>query len=160
MAVAAANKNWLPRAFSLTGQLGLVTPSQSTSTASDDDNSPATKSPKSDAPINSLLLAAFLSIVYILIGDFRSLLTFNGLGEYTFFFFTVVGAIILSFREPDLQRPYKPPILVPAVFALVSGFVVVRGAVFAPIPAAVLLGLWVTGYAFYWLRMRYHGGEP
>jgi amino acid transporter len=128
--------------------------------SSDDDNSLPTKSPKSDAPVNSLLLAAFLSIVYILLGDFRSLLTFNGLGEYTFFFFTVVGAIILRFREPDLQRPYKPLILVPAVFALVSGFVVVRGAVFAPIPAAVLLGLWVTGYAFYWLRMRYLRGEP
>jgi amino acid transporter len=158
MAVAAANKNWLPRLFSLTGQLGPgAAPSQPD--PSSDNDSAGSKSATSDAPINALLLAAFLSIVYILFGDFRSLLTFNGLGEYTFFFLTVVGAVILRFREPGLQRPYKPPIVVPAVFALVSGFVVVRGAVFAPIPAAVLLCLWVIGYAFYWVRMRYISGE-
>jgi L-type amino acid transporter 9 len=63
-----------------------------------------------------------------------------------------VGAIVLRYREPDLPRPYKPFVLIPVTFALVSGFVVVRGAIFAPLQAVILLILWVIGAAFY--RMR------
>ena len=95
-----------------------------------------------------------LSALYILLGNFRALLTFNGLGEYSFFFLTVLGAIILRFKEPDLRRPYKPFILIPVIFAIVSGFVVVRGAVFAPVQAVILVVLWIIGIGFYWLRRR------
>jgi L-type amino acid transporter 9 len=95
-----------------------------------------------------------ISSAYILLGNMRILLTLNGLAEYTFFFLTVLGAIILRFREPELKRPVKPFILIPILFALVSGFVVVRGAVFAPIQAAILIGIWVAGAVFYLVRRR------
>lgn len=84
----------------------------------------------------------------------RILLTLNGLAEYAFFFLTVLGAIILRFREPNLHRPVKPFIVVPLLFAVISGFVVVRGAVFAPVQAAILLGVWAFGAAFYYVRKR------
>lgn len=78
------------------------------------------------------------------------------MAEYTFFFLTVVGDIVLRFREPDLARPYKPPIILPILFCVVSGFVVVRGAVFAPVQFAVLLGELILGvvwyYGFNWWR--------
>jgi L-type amino acid transporter 9 len=84
----------------------------------------------------------------------RILLTLNGLAEYAFFFLTVLGAIILRFREPELKRPVKPFILIPILFALISGFVVVRGAVFAPIQAVILIGIWTVGAGFYFVRKR------
>ncbi|KAK4167158.1 amino acid permease-domain-containing protein [Cladorrhinum sp. PSN259] len=140
MAVAAANQNWLPRPLSIVGRVAIK----------DNENLP----PSSDAPINAIILSTVLSALYILLGSFRALLTFNGLGEYTFFFLTVVGAIILRYREPHLERPYKPVVIIPGVFALVSGFVVVRGAAFAPVQALVLIGLWTLGVAFYWIRRR------
>ena len=84
----------------------------------------------------------------------RILLTLNGLAEYAFFFLTVLGAIVLRFREPDLKRPVKPFILIPVLFALISGFVVVRGAVFAPIQATILIGIWVIGAGLYFVRRR------
>ena len=83
----------------------------------------------------------------------RILLTLNGLAEYAFFFLTVLGAIILRFREPDLPRPVKPIILIAILFAVISGFVVVRGAVFAPMRAAILVGIWVIGVVFYSVRL-------
>lgn len=95
-----------------------------------------------------------ISSVYIFLGNMRILLTLNGLAEYTFFFLTVLGAIILRFREPELKRPVKPFVLIPVLFALVSGFVVVRGAVFAPIQAAILVGIWMVGAVFYYVRRR------
>ncbi|KAM0492268.1 hypothetical protein D7B24_003362 [Verticillium nonalfalfae] len=146
MAVAAANKSWFPRLFTYVGRVGLK-PSNSTE--------PAT----SDAPINAIILSAILAAVYILLGNFRALLTFNGLGEYTFFFLTVMGAIILRWREPGLERPYKPFVVVPVIFAIVSGFVVVRGAAFAPVQAGVLVGVWALGLAFYWAKKRWFNGR-
>ncbi|PYI35608.1 amino acid transporter [Aspergillus indologenus CBS 114.80] len=146
MVVAAANRNWLPQLLGVIGQLGR--PSHSNQTLG------------SDAPINAIVLSTILPIFYILFGNFRALLTFNGLGEYSFFFLTVVGAILLRFREPELERPYKPFLGIPIVFALVSGFVVTRGAVFAPFQAVILIVLWVIGAGFYLLRQRWlKGGQ-
>jgi solute carrier family 7 (L-type amino acid transporter), member 9/15 len=145
MTVAAANMNWLPRFFAIVGQVGAKSDPSA-------DSSGPTKSSKSDAPLNALLLSTILSTLYILFGNFRALLTFNGLGEYSFFFLTVLGAIVLRFREPNLHRPYKPLLLIPVIFAVVSGFVVVRGAAFAPVQAAVLVIVWVIGVGFYRTR--------
>ncbi|KAI3008914.1 hypothetical protein CBS147346_2349 [Aspergillus niger] len=139
MVVAAANSNWLP---SFLGRVGSVS-RQSASTA--------------DAPINAILFSTGCSIVYIFFGNFRALVTFNGLAEYTFFFLTMVGAIVLRVREPQLPRPYKPMICIPLIFALVSGCVVTRGAVFAPVQAMVLIGLWLMGLGFYSARRRWVG---
>lgn len=148
MAVAAANATWLPHLFAVVGKVGTKPSSDSSS----------------DAPLNALLLSSILSTLYILLGNFRALLTFNGLGEYSFFFLTVVGAIVLRFREPELERPYKPLLLIPITFAIVSGFVVVRGAVFAPVQTAVLFVLWILGVGFYqtkklWTKQGEEGQE-
>lgn len=147
MAVAAANMNWFPQIFSIVGQVGRR--SEGDAVEDSDDNAKATRS---DAPINAIILSTVISTVYILLGSFRVLLTFNGLGEYTFFFLTVLGAIVLRYREPSLERPYKPTVIIPVIFSLVSGFVVVRGAIFAPSQAAILLGLWALGLVFYTAR--------
>ncbi|KAH8811186.1 amino acid transporter [Xylogone sp. PMI_703] len=146
MTVAAANKNWLPSPFAIVGKLGMKLDKKNGSSLS----SPV--SSDSDAPLNALLLSTVLSALYIFFGSFRTLLTFNGLGEYSFFFLTVVGAIVLRFREPELYRPYKPPLVIPVVFALVSGFVFVRGAVFALVQSCALAVVWVVGVGFYQSR--------
>lgn len=163
MAVAAANMNWLPRIFATVGRIGLK-PKEEERNGGGQEEEEETESPnnaagppqttKSDAPINAIILSTILSALYILLGNFRALLTFNGLGEYSFFFLTVVGAIVLRFREPGLRRPYKPFVLVPAVFAVVSGFVVIRGAFFAPVLALVVIVVWVIGLVFYYARRR------
>ncbi|KAI1141988.1 amino acid transporter [Hypoxylon sp. FL0543] len=153
MAVAAANMNWFPRVFASVGHIGLKTRIEEGAVSPNTERDPL-NSTQSDAPINAIALSAVLSALYILLGNFRALLTFNGLGEYSFFFLTVLGAIVLRFREPELRRPYKPFILVPLAFALVSGFVVIRGAFFAPVLALVVIVVWIIGLGFYWVRKR------
>jgi amino acid transporter len=148
MTVAASNKTWLPRMFGVVGHIGLKPQPQPAS-------HPPSSSSKSDAPINAVILSIFITALYILFGSFRALLTLNGLGEYSFFFLTVLGAIILRYREPGLQRPYKPFVGFHVVFVVVSGFVVVRGAVFAPWQALVVVLVWVIGLVFYWTRRQW-----
>ncbi|GLA32890.1 hypothetical protein AnigIFM63326_001536 [Aspergillus niger] len=142
MIVAASKLDWFPRFLGVLGHVGMPP----------DPEPPSQSTPQSDAPINATIMATLLPIPYLLFGNFRALLTFNGLGEYSFFFLTVLGAILLRFRQPDLHRPYKPFIAIPLIFALVSGFVVVRGAVFAPLQAVILISVWIIGMGFYYLR--------
>lgn len=148
MTVAAANNNWLPRVLGSVGQVGTI---KVTKTASTDENAEDAMD-AGESPINALILNTVLSAIYILLGNMRILLTLNGLAEYAFFFLTVLGAIILRFREPDLLRPVKPFIATPIVFAIISGFVVIRGAVFAPVQAAILVGIWFAGAVLYFVR--------
>lgn len=152
MTVATANKTWLPGFLALVGQFRAKSDA-------DTDSSASPKSETSDAPLNALLLSNIFSSLYILFGNFRALLTFNGLGEYSFFFLTTLGAIVLRFREPDLHRPYKPLLLILAIFVLVSGFVVVRDAIFAPVQAVILLVVWVVGVGFYVALAAVDGGR-
>ncbi|KAH4347594.1 hypothetical protein HBH98_095460 [Parastagonospora nodorum] len=149
MTVAAANNQWIPQFLGSVGQIGTFKLTK----ASEQAESAEDAMDQGESPINALILNTVLSTIYILLGNMRILLTLNGLAEYAFFFLTVLGAIILRFREPSLPRPVKPFIAIPALFAIISGFVVVRGAVFAPIQAAVLVGIWVIGVVFYYVRL-------
>jgi L-type amino acid transporter 9 len=149
LTVAAAHNRYIPSLFSRVGRFRAQ--KKSPNHASNDGE-------KGGAPFNALILSTILTSLYILLGNFRALLTFDGMAEYTFFFLTVIGDIILRFREPDLARPYKPSIILPILFCIVSGFVVVRGAVFAPVQFAVLVGELIVGviwyYGFNWWRRR------
>ncbi|KAH7088844.1 amino acid/polyamine transporter I [Paraphoma chrysanthemicola] len=149
MTVAAANNNWIPRLLGSVGQVGTFKVTK----AAEEEDSAEDAMDKGESPINALILNTVLSAVYILLGNMRILLTLNGLAEYAFFFLTVLGAIILRSREPSLARPVRPFILIPIIFALISGFVVIRGAVFAPIQAAILVAIWLAGAIFYYSRL-------
>ncbi|KAL4804739.1 amino acid/polyamine transporter I [Aspergillus unguis] len=149
MIVAAANKTWLPESL---GRVGSITqPTESTTTNTDGSAAES----DSDAPLNALIFGTACSALYIIFGNFRALVTFNGLGEYSFFLLTMIGALVLRIREPKLHRPYKPFILIPVVFTLVCGFVVIRGAVFAPFQAGVLVAVWGVGVVWYVARRRW-----
>ncbi|KAF2866418.1 solute carrier family 7 protein [Massariosphaeria phaeospora] len=152
MTVAAANKAWIPNIFGTVGQVGPFKVSKSDTRNEDEDADEAMDG--GESPINALILSTLLSALYILFGNMRILLTLNGLAEYAFFFLTVLGAIILRWREPELHRPVKPFILIPILFAIISGFVVVRGAMFALVQAGILVAIWGIGVLYYLVRKR------
>ena len=90
-------------------------------------------------------LALVVTLVYILTGSFRALLTFVGMAEWVFYVSTVVGLLILRRREPQLERPYRPTIILPTTFVIVGTLVIIRSAMFAPIQSGVLATLLVVG---------------
>lgn len=100
------------------------------------------------------LLALVVTLIYILTGSFRALLTFVGMAEWVFYVSTVVGLLILRRREPELERPYRPTILLPITFVVVGTLVIVRSALFAPAQSGVLAGLLVVGALVGRLRSR------
>lgn len=75
--------------------------------------------------------------------------TFSSLSAYILFLPDNGRPYHLRVREPELLLPYKPMVCVPVVFALVSRCVVACGAVFAPVQAVMLIGLWLVGLGLY-----------
>jgi L-type amino acid transporter 9 len=100
------------------------------------------------------LLALVITLIYILTGSFRTLLTFVGMAEWVFYVSTVIGLLILRRREPQLERPYRPTLALPVTFVVVGTLVILRSAMFAPVQSAVLAGLLVVGAVIGRLRSR------
>lgn len=108
-------------------------------------------------PINAMVLNGALTAVYILIGEFSTLVTFYGVAGYTFYFFTVLGLIVLRVKEPDLERPYKTWITTPIIFCCVSLFLVSRAVIAEPFQTLLVLAFILAGVPLYWWRIGRHG---
>ncbi|KAF9690771.1 hypothetical protein EKO04_010954 [Ascochyta lentis] len=143
LTVAASQRHYLPAFFSKRGLPLLNNAETNGHTAS-----------HFDAPVCANILALVITLVYILTGSFRALLTFVGMAEWVFYVSTVVGLLILRRREPQLERPYRPTILLPVTFVIVGTLVIVRSAMFAPVQSGVLAGLLVVGAIIGTLRSR------
>jgi len=100
----------------------------------------------------TLTWGGIMATVFILVGNFHTLVTLIGLIEYTFFFLTVLGLIILRIKDPELARPYKPPVLIPILFCIVSAAVVLRSTIFAPLQALVLALTLLGGGMFFYMK--------
>jgi amino acid transporter len=98
-----------------------------------------------DAPFLANLIAFVITTFYILTGSFEALLIFVGMAEWVFYVSTVVGLLILRRREPDLHRPYQPPLILPMVFSIIGTLVIIRSAMFAPVQSGLLGALLVLG---------------
>ncbi|MCJ1472790.1 hypothetical protein MMC13_001439 [Lambiella insularis] len=110
-------------------------------------------------PINAMVFNAGLSMVYVLVGEFGTLVTFYGVAGYTFYFLTVLGLIVLRVREPYLERPYKTWITTPVIFCCVSLFLLTRAVVAEPVQTVVVLGFVGVGVPVYWWRVRGRSGR-
>jgi L-type amino acid transporter 9 len=76
------------------------------------------------------------------------------MAEWVFYVSTVVGLLILRRREPQLERPYRPTVVLPVTFVIVGTLVIARSAMFAPVQSGVLAGLLVVGAVIGVLRSR------
>ncbi|KAH8704627.1 amino acid/polyamine transporter I [Phaeosphaeriaceae sp. PMI808] len=140
LTMAASHRNYLPEIF---GKRGLSRARENGELSS-----------TFDAPLYANALALVLSLVYILTGSFRALLTFVGMAEWIFYVSTVIGLLILRRREPHLVRPYRPTVFLPITFIIVGSLVILRSAIFAPAQSGVLVGLLLVGTLVSLLRRQ------
>ncbi|KAL6709241.1 hypothetical protein ACN47E_001648 [Coniothyrium glycines] len=134
LTIAASQRHYLPAVFSKRGLPFGIYGEEARNAAS-----------SIDAPLIANMLALVITLIYIITGSFRALLTFVGMAEWVFYVSTVVGLLVMRRREPQLERPYRPSTLLPVTFIIVGTLVILRSAVFAPIQSAVLAGLILIG---------------
>ena len=110
-------------------------------------------------PVNAMVFNGFLTVLYIIVGEFATLVTFYGVAGYTFYFLTVVGLIVLRVREPYLERPYKTWITTPVIFCCVSLFLLTRAIVAEPFQTLLVLGFVLLGIPVFFWRVVGKGGR-
>ncbi|KKK13291.1 putative amino acid transporter [Aspergillus rambellii] len=110
-------------------------------------------------PINAMALNSTLTLLYIIVGEFKTLVTFYGVAGYTFYFLTVLGLIVLRIREPHLERPYKTWISTPIIFCCVSLFLLSRAIIAEPLQTLIVVAFIVAGVPVYFWRIYKRDGR-
>ncbi|PYH98901.1 amino acid/polyamine transporter [Aspergillus ellipticus CBS 707.79] len=110
-------------------------------------------------PINAMALNSALTLVYVIVGEFKTLVTFYGVAGYTFYFVTVLGLIVLRVREPYLHRPYKTWISTPIIFCCVSLFLLSRAIIAEPLQTLIVVAFIVAGVPVYYWRIYKRDGR-
>ncbi|KAB8069592.1 amino acid permease-domain-containing protein [Aspergillus leporis] len=110
-------------------------------------------------PINAMALNSALTLVYVIVGEFKTLVTFYGVAGYTFYFLTVLGLIVLRIREPYLERPYKTWITTPIIFCCVSIFLLSRAVIAEPLQTLIVVAFIIAGVPVYYWRIYQRDGH-
>jgi amino acid transporter len=106
-----------------------------------------------------MALNGILTLLYVIVGEFSTLVTFYGVAGYTFYFLTVLGLIVLRVREPQLERPYKTWISTPIIFCCVSLFLLSRAVISEPLQTLIVVAFVVAGVPVYFWRIYKRDGK-
>jgi basic amino acid/polyamine antiporter, APA family len=93
---------------------------------------------------------------FALSGTFRQIVTYTAFPNYFFLSLGVVALIVLRFKEPDLERPYRVFLypLTPLLFLAVFGWYLVNSVVYEFRDTMVGIVLALSGLPFYFLLFR------
>ncbi|XP_013381450.1 b(0,+)-type amino acid transporter 1 isoform X2 [Lingula anatina] len=87
---------------------------------------------KKYTPLPSMIFTACIAILMIIPGDISALIDFFSFTAWLFYGATFAALLVLRFRQPDLPRPYKVPIVIPIFMLLASLYLVIAPIVDSP----------------------------
>lgn len=112
--------------------------------------------PKTNVPANSLILQGIWTCVLVLSGSYSDLLDYVIFTALLFYIMTIGGLFIFRRKFPEMERPYKTafyPVL-PALYCLLAGFIVVNLVIYKPVYSLAGLGLLILGLPVYFIKQR------
>jgi basic amino acid/polyamine antiporter, APA family len=115
-------------------------------------------SPKTHVPVGALILQGIWACLLALSGSFDTLTDYVIFGSWIFYGLTTASVFIFRRRMPDAERPYRAwgyPV-VPILFLLVTGFLLVNTLLTTPTQALTGLGLILLGLPVYWYWARHN----
>ncbi len=111
-------------------------------------------------PVNALIAQGCWAGVLALSGTYDTLTDCVIFASWLLYALATGSLFVLRRRMPDAERPYRAwgyPVL-PALFLVVTGWLLVNTLRATPVQALAGLGLMALGLPFYWYWSR-HGGE-
>jgi basic amino acid/polyamine antiporter, APA family len=105
-------------------------------------------------PVRSLLLQGLIAMgLIVLLGSFVNAILYTAAAVYSFYLATNLAVIVLRFKEPHAQRPYRvtgyPWTTI--VFCLVCVFLIQSAAAYKPDVAKGALMILLLGLPLYWV---------
>jgi basic amino acid/polyamine antiporter, APA family len=118
-------------------------------------------SPRTRVPIRALIAQAACGIVLVLSGSYDTITDYAIFIILIFVSLATASVYVFRRRFPDAERSYKTwgyPVT-PAIFLVVSGWLVINTLMTTPGRALAGLGFMVLGIPFYWYWSRRRGPE-
>jgi basic amino acid/polyamine antiporter, APA family len=112
---------------------------------------------KTGTPVRALLLQGMIAIVLIIaLGSFIEAVIYASAAVYLFYLATSAAVIILRFRDPQVQRPYRVTLFpIPTlIFCVVCGYLIYSAIDYKPLLSVIALGIVALGYPVYWFTSR------
>ncbi|XP_023803916.1 large neutral amino acids transporter small subunit 2-like, partial [Cyanistes caeruleus] len=110
-------------------------------------------------PVPALLLTCASTLLMLVTGDIYTLINYVGFVNYTWYGVTVAGLLVLRRREPELPRPIKVPLVLPALFLLFWAGLLLFSLWAEPVVCGVGVAITATGAPVYWLCLRRGRGQ-
>nr|XP_030732774.1 cystine/glutamate transporter isoform X2 [Globicephala melas] len=92
-----------------------------------------------------------LTMVMLFSGDLYSLLNFLSFARWLFIGLAVAGLIYLRYKRPDMHRPFKVPLFIPALFSFTCLFMVALSLYSDPVSTGIGFIITLTGVPAYYL---------
>ncbi|XP_078272914.1 cystine/glutamate transporter-like isoform X2 [Rhinoraja longicauda] len=109
-------------------------------------------------PLPAVILIYPLVLLMICIGDLYALLNLNSFPRWLFMGLVTFGLIRHRYKEPDLHRPFKVPIIIPGLFSAMCLFIVVTSLYADPVSTGIGCALTLSGVPVYYLMMNRNRG--
>jgi amino acid transporter len=106
---------------------------------------------RTETPVAALIFNAVLASILVFWGTFEMLVLYTAAVFWVFFGLAGVGVIVLRWRFPDLERPYRVwgfPV-VPLLFIASSAWMVYSAVAYKPKGSLIALGIMAAGLPFY-----------
>ncbi|NQU24972.1 MAG: amino acid permease [Candidatus Nealsonbacteria bacterium] len=117
---------------------------------------------KTGTPMYALLVQGVIALALIvLLGSFIDAILYTAAAVYTFYLATSLAVIVLRWKEPHIERPYRVtgyPVTT-LIFCAVCGFLIYSAVVYKPWIAAVSCVILPLGLPLYWLSNRLSAGR-
>ncbi|MBN3293364.1 XCT protein, partial [Polypterus senegalus] len=105
-------------------------------------------------PLPAVLLMYPLMVFMIFAGELFGLINFYSFSRWMFTGLTALGLIVHRYQHPDLPRPFKVHLLIPAVYTVVCFFIVGMSLYSDPVNTGIGFALTLTGIPVYFLMVQ------
>ncbi|XP_042706270.1 cystine/glutamate transporter isoform X2 [Chrysemys picta bellii] len=102
-------------------------------------------------PLPAVIVLHPLTMIMLFTGDLYSLLNFLSFARWLFIGLVVIGLIYLRYKRPDMPRPFKVPLFIPALFSFTCLFMVALSLYSDPVNTGIGFAITLTGVPAYYL---------
>ncbi|XP_006902831.1 PREDICTED: cystine/glutamate transporter-like [Elephantulus edwardii] len=102
-------------------------------------------------PLPAVIVLYPLTMIMLFSGDLYSLLNFLSFARWLFIGLAVAGLIYLRYKRPDMHRPFKVPLFIPALFSFICFFMVALSLYSDPFSTGIGFVITLTGVPAYYL---------
>ncbi|KDR07989.1 Cystine/glutamate transporter [Zootermopsis nevadensis] len=106
-------------------------------------------------PTPSLVFLNILSLVMLSTSDIYLLITYSSIVESVFIMLSVTGILWLRWKRPNMVRPIKVSLWVPAVFLIVCLFLVIVLCYARPFEVIMGAVITLTGLPAFWVGVMW-----